>query len=96
MPAVPVGGIKYANLNTNGTTTVKSGEGVLHSITINTKGATSNTATVYDNTAASGTKIATIDTTAQIQTLLFDVNFTTGLTIVLASGTSADITVSYA
>jgi hypothetical protein len=96
MPAVPVGGIKYQNLSANGTTTIKSGEGVLHAIAINTKGATGNTATIYDNTSGSGTKIATIDTTSQIQTLLYDINFTTGLTVVLASGTAADITVSYA
>ena len=40
--------------------------------------------------------IAVIDTTAQIQTLLFDALFTTGLTVVTASGTAADLTVSYA
>jgi hypothetical protein len=96
MAAVPVGGIKYQNLSANATTTIKSGEGVLHAIAINTKGATGNTATIYDNTSGSGTKIATIDTTSQIQTLLYDINFTTGLTIVLASGTAADLTVSYA
>jgi hypothetical protein len=89
------GALNYSNLSANGTTTIKSGSGWLHSITINSKGATGNTATLYDNTAASGTKIATIDTTSQIQTLLFDVAFSTGLTIVLATGTSADLTVSY-
>lgn len=68
---------------------------ILHSITINTKGATSNTCTVYDNTAGSGTKIATIDTTQNVGTLIFDCKCSTGLTIVLAVGTSADITVNY-
>jgi len=67
----------------------------LHAITINTKGASANTATVYDNTAGSGTKIATIDTTASVGTLRFDAAFSTGLTIVTATGTAADITVLY-
>lgn len=77
------------------TTVVKSGAGFLHSITINTKGASSNTLTVYDNTAASGTIIALIGTTGQEQTLTYDVNFTTGLTCASASGTGADYTVSF-
>jgi hypothetical protein len=95
MPLIPTGALSYQNIAANGTTTIKSAPGWLHSITINTKGATGNTATVYDNTSGSGTKIGTIDTTAQIQSLLFDAAFTTGLTIVLASGTAADLTVSY-
>lgn len=77
------------------TTVVKSGAGTLASITINTKGASSNTLTVYDNTAGSGTKIATIDTTAAQVTLNFNVAFGTGLTIVSATGTGADYTVAY-
>jgi hypothetical protein len=95
MASTPTGAINYSNLTANGTTTIKSGPGLLHTITINTKGASSNTATVYDNTSGSGTKIATIDTTAQVQTLLFDIAFTTGLTIVVASGTAGDLTVTY-
>lgn len=85
----------YNNITTNATTVVKSGKGVLRTITINTKGATANTATVYDNTAGSGTKIATIDTTSGPATFRYDVAFGTGLTIVTAAGTAADITVSY-
>lgn len=95
MPLTPTGALNGQNLSANGTTTLKSAAGWLHSIAINTKGATGNTLTVYDNTAASGTKLATIDTTSQIQSLLFDLTFNTGLTVVLANGTSADITVSY-
>lgn len=93
--AAATGGYTYANLAANGTTTVKSGVGTLHAITINTKGASANTATVYDNTVASGMKIATIDTTDGVGTITYDVAFGTGLTIVLATGTAADITVAY-
>ena len=84
------------NIISNTTTTVVSGHGLLHSVTINTKGATSNTAKIYDGTAATGTLLATIDTTANVGTLIYDVNFSTSLTIVTASGTAADLTVSYA
>lgn len=77
------------------TTTVKSGVGVLHSITFNTKGEESNTLTVYDNTAASGTAIAIIDTTDKVGTLYYDVPFTIGLTVISATGTGADFTVAY-
>lgn len=85
----------YSHISTNTTTTVKSGAGVLRSISINTKGASSNIATIYDNTAGSGTVIGVIDTTDRTVTLKFDVIFSTGLTIVTATGTAADITVSY-
>lgn len=87
----------FSNITTNTTTTVKSGAGILWRIVINTKGASANTATVYDNTAGSGTKIGTIDTvtgaTGEID--YGGVNFATGLTIVTATGTAADITVVY-
>ena len=87
----------HSNLAANATTVVKSGSGILHSITINNAGASSNTCTVYDNTAASGTVIATIDTVElNGRTLLYDVRFATGLTIVIGTGTAADITVAYA
>ena len=78
------------------TTTVKSGAGVLHSIVINTKGAAANTLTVYDNTTGSGTVLAVIDTVnLSTNALLYDVAFTTGLTVVSATGTGADLTISW-
>lgn len=77
------------------TTPIKSGAGTFASVTINTKGAASNTLTFYDNTAGSGTKIATIDTTSAQVTLNFNVAFAIGLTAVSATGTGADYTVSF-
>lgn len=76
------------------TTVVKSGAGTLRGISINTKGASANIITVYDNVAGSGTKIAVIDGTSD-RDHIFDVAFATGLTIVSATGTGADITVRY-
>jgi hypothetical protein len=83
----------YSNINTNTTTTVKSGAGILHSITVNGTGA-GETVTVYDNTSGSGTKIATI-TPAAGSTLIFDCKFSTGLTVVTAGTTPADLTINY-
>lgn len=94
LPVATVGGTA-ANITTNTTTTVKTGAGVLNSISINTKGASSNTATIYDNTAGSGTKLGTIDTTAAIGQINYGIAFSTGLTIVTATGTAADLTVNY-
>ena len=96
MSQTPTGALQSANVNTNTTTTVKSGAGYLHSLSINKKGSGANTATLYDNTSGSGTVLATIDTTSQIQTLLYDIQFSTGLTVVTATGTAADLTLSYA
>lgn len=87
----------YEYISTNTTTTVKSGAGHLKAITVGTKGASSNTMTVYDNTAGSGDIIAVIDTTggSAEQTFHFDCEFTNGLTIVTATGTAAKATIIY-
>ncbi len=87
------GGYNYTNLAANADTLVKTGAGILRAIVINKKGATSNTCTIYDNTAASGTKIATFDTTVSFGTFVYDVRFTTGLEISIATGTACDVTV---
>ncbi len=77
------------------TTAVKTSPGVLHTITFNKPVAT-GVVTVYDNTAASGTVIATITVPANPQpfTLTFDVAFNVALTITTATA-AQDITVSY-
>lgn len=88
----------YNNIATATTTTIKSGSGFLHAISINTPVA-SSVITIYDNTAASGTKIATITLPAVLLAegpygVALNVSFSTGLTVVTATGAS-DITVSY-
>lgn len=62
---------------------------------MNTRGAALNTATVYDNTAGSGTVIAVFDTTVDYGCFNYTLNFGTGLTVVTAVGTPADLTVTY-
>ena len=63
-------GHTYKNISALAATTViKSGPGTLIRVCINTKGGSSNVLTLYDNaSAASGTKIATIDTTTNSAT----------------------------
>lgn len=85
----------FSNINTNTTTTVKSGAGVLKRIVVNKIGTSSNTCTIYDNTTATGTIIGTIDPVHTQMVFEYDLAFSTGLTIVTANGTAADITVIY-
>ncbi len=80
-----------AYIATATTTTVKSGTGRLHSITVGETAA--GAITVYDNTAGSGTIIAVLKASIVEATYTFDVKFTTGLTIVTAG--ASKITVSW-
>lgn len=93
--SVAQGGNSYSNITTATTTTVKSGAGVLHTVCVNSLGTVASSATVYDNTAGSGTKIATINTLALLGCQTYDVAFTTGLTLVTTGGVAPDITASY-
>lgn len=93
-PQFVITAYKYLNITGQATTTVKSGGGILHTICVNTPAAT-ETITIYDNTAASGTKIGIVTVFASTNPCLtYDVNFTTGLTLVTATA-SSDLTVSY-
>jgi len=84
----------YKNITTDTTTVLKSTPGFLHSVCVNTQ-ANTGTVTVYDNTAASGIKIATITSvTGQGQCFVYNVAFWSGLTIVTATATP-DVTVSF-
>lgn len=92
--AVEETGRLFSHIAGAATTVIKSGAGFLHTFIINTKGAAA-TATIYDNTAGSGTVIAIVDLTGVSGTgTTYDVAFLTGLTVV-TTGTLSDITVSY-
>jgi len=83
----------YTNISTATTTLVKSGTGILHTITVNTTAAA--TITIYDSLTASGNKIATIAASPAIGSdFQYDVAFNTGLTVVTAG--ASDITVAWA
>jgi hypothetical protein len=81
-----------AHYNSNAANNVGPAQGVLlHTVAINTKGATGNTLTLAD---ASGT-IAVIDTTAGPAYWVFDCQCNGQLTATLANGTAADVTITY-
>lgn len=79
----------FTFITTAATTTVKSSAGKLVAIVVGTTAAGS--ITIYDNTAASGTKIGVLKSSIAEGTYLFNADFKTGLTIVTAA--ASDITV---
>jgi hypothetical protein len=81
--------LKTQYISTATTTTVKSGAGVLKSITLGETAAGS--ITIYDNTAGSGTVIAVLKASIAEQTYTFDVAFATGLTIVTAGASKLQV-----
>lgn len=82
----------YARYNTNAANTVCGQACTLHSVSINTKGATANTLTLADGVNT----IAVIDTTAGPSFYLYDVACLTNLKATLAAGTAADVTIAFA
>ena len=85
----------YTHLATNTETAVKTGSGVLHSVTVNTKGTVASTLSIYDGSVASGTLIAVIDSLNIAGHFVYDVGFTTSLTIKTTGTVAPDITVVY-
>ena len=83
----------FLNIKAAGTYILKRTAGTLERITINDVGAVGSSIVFYDNSAASGTTIATLATAkTSLGTLDYDAHFDNGLTIV-ATGTIGDITV---
>lgn len=89
-------GYSFLNIAGAATTTVKSGAGTLVRVVVN-KPIALGVITVYDNTAASGTKIATITNPAAILQqqieIQYEAKFATGLTIV--TSLADDLTIVY-
>lgn len=86
----------YKNITTGATTVVKTGGGILHTLTVN-KGVATGTISIYDALSATN-PIGIITFGAALLgdppiTATYDVDFVTGLTIVTSGAT--DITVSY-
>jgi hypothetical protein len=85
----------YSHIASNTSVTIGTGPVFLHTLVINTPGST-ETITLYDNSACSGTTIAIVTTPAVVgQTLIYDVQTTTGLCITTAGTTAGDYTVTY-
>ncbi len=77
-------------ISTATTTVIKTSAGLLHTLVVN--GGTTGTIIVYDNTAASGTIIASFDTTNALATYTFNATFATGLTVVTSAATKLTVT----
>ena len=84
---------QYASIAATGTLNVAKGPATLESVIVNT-GAASAVLTIYDNTAGSGTKIATVDATSK-SFAHYGCRTKTGITAVLSGG-NADVTIVYA
>lgn len=99
--AATTGGASFLNIAAGqATTTVKSGAGTLYAIVLNSAATATNTTTVYDNTAASGTVIGrpAVTTATVPTTLTYGVTglaFATGLTIITATANGGDMTIMY-
>jgi hypothetical protein len=89
---------KTYNITQNGTT-VLPGRFVLVRLVINTKGASSNTAAIYDSDETVGANVerlkGTLDTTDSARSIEYGFPMFTGIYIVVSAGTAANITVVY-
>lgn len=81
----------FVAISTATTTVVKGSAGVLQSITVT--GGTAGTIIIYDNTSASGTIIASFDSTNVPMTYFFNAIAATGITIITSAATK--LSVSY-
>lgn len=84
-------GSGFLNIASATTTQVKSGGGTLRAIIVNLTAA--GAITIYDNTASSGTKIATLKASIGEGVYTFNVNFSVGLRVVTAA--ASDVTVVF-
>jgi hypothetical protein len=90
-------GFNYTHIAANGTSAIRTGPCVLHAVSVNKAGASSNTATVYDNaTGGTSNTVAIIDTTRSgLGYIQYDVTLLNGLQVVVATGTAADLTICW-
>jgi len=84
----------FKRINTKTTNILKIGSGILRSIVVGVSGSGGNTITIYNNTSATA-PIIQVFTNIQADQYDLNVNFTTGLVVKSALGTSADLTVYY-
>lgn len=98
VPALASGGYSFLNIAAGqATTVVKASAGTLHTISLNSAATATNVTTVYDNATGVGTVIAIPNVVAATvpTTLLFDLAFANGLTIITATANGGNMTVTY-
>ena len=84
-----------ANITTNGITTIP-GKFVIVRIIVNKKGASSNTAQIYDSANTAENLKGTIDTTITVGAIECGYPVFNGIYIVTETGTAPDLTLVYA
>ena len=87
------GSNSFTHISTATTTNgIKSGAGTLVAIVINQAG-TSSTATIFDNTTATGTTIGVLDCSSRIGDIQYNAAFSTGLSIITTGSPAPDLTI---
>ena len=79
--------------------TCMTGRGTFYSLTVNTKGASGNYTYIFDlatysATSVNGIPIIRLDTTAGVQTLVYNILVQNGVVVWNTGGTNADLTIS--
>lgn len=88
----PAAGVRIStNSTVNG---IKTGAGSFEKVCVGVAGSGSNVLTLYDNTTATGTVLAVIDTQVS-RCLEYNLRFATGLSAILGTGTAADLILTY-
>lgn len=96
--ASATGGYSFLNIAAGqATTVVKASAGTLHSITLNSAATATNTTVIYDHPSGVGTVIGRPNVVAATvpTTLIFDLAFANGLTIITATANGGDMTVCF-
>jgi hypothetical protein len=96
--ASATGGYSFLNIAAGqATTVVKASAGTLHSIVLNSAATATNTTILYDHPSGVGTVIGrpAVTTATVPTTLLYDLAFANGLTIITAVANGGDMTVVY-
>ena len=81
----------HVHVSTISTKTLKLGKGTIKSICINIVGAGGSICNVYDALSVTGTPIITLNTDTNYGEKIYNIEFTTGLTIEITGGTPPDL-----
>ena len=89
-----LGGFSYNNISTDTTTQVKSGAGVIHSVSVNTAGTVASSVSIYDSTTTTTPVIAIVSALATGYFIL-DASFSSGLRVVTTGTVAPNVTITY-
>jgi hypothetical protein len=91
----PTNGALPANITTSTSTQIKTGQGILFGLSVNT-GASGAAIALYDGTSTAGTKLGAFSAAAQGYVIYpVGIQFLVGLFAVTTGSPAADVTVTY-